>query len=188
MYALKNDRAVIDGTTTISMVDWVAKTVHEELTTLPFKSFFDDAPILVPVPKSSLMKPDTLWVPDMLAKALSKQGLGKVVQLLERVTPIRKSAQVNAWERPKAQEHFETMGVIQTITEPKKVLLMDDVITRGATVMGAANRLVDSYPNLQVQAFAAMRTQSDSFSYRGSHGACVGWVTLDQNGESFRRP
>jgi len=189
MYALKNDRLVqTSSSESISMIDWVARTVREELATLPFGSFFQGKPILVPVPKSSLTKPDTLWVSDRLANAMAKEGLGKVVQMLERVRPIRKSAQSSSWERPKAAEHFETMGVIQTISEPVSIVLVDDIITRGATILGAANRLVDSYPNVMIRAFAAMRTQSNSFYYQRDNGPCIGTVSLDQYGESFRRP
>lgn len=188
-YALKSDRYVQTSTSsTILMSDWVARTVSQERGTLPFGDFFESNPTLVPVPKSSLIAPNALWVPDRIAKALAKEGMGKVSRLLERVKPIRKSAQTDSWNRPTALEHFQTMGVVQTISEPEAVVLVDDVITRGATLMGAANRLLDSYPRLFVRAFAAMRTQSNRLSYKYDNGACVGTITLRPDGSTTRRP
>ena len=44
---------------------------------------------MVPVPSSCLAKPNTLWVPQILADALMKEGLGgSVVQCLVREEPI----------------------------------------------------------------------------------------------------
>jgi len=189
MYALKSDRYVQTSTlSSILMSDWVARTVNREKGSLPFGDFFESNPTLVPVPKSSLIAPNSLWVPDRIAKALAKEGVGKVSHLLERVKPIRKSAQTNSWNRPTAFEHFKTMGVVQTISEPEEVVLIDDVVTRGATLLGAANRLLDSYPRMRVRAFAAMRTQSSRISYMHDNGACIGTITLRSDGSTSRRP
>jgi hypothetical protein len=189
MLALKNDEYVQVGSAVMLMSDWVASEVKRRFATLQFGHFFRSNPILVPVPKSSLMTPGMLWVPDRLAKALVKNGIGKEVsRMLERTVPIRKAALSDSWARPTALEHFQTLSAIQTISKPNEILLIDDVVTRGATLLGAANRLLDSYPEATVRAFAAMRTQSSSFSFKNDSGSSTGIITLLANGNTQRRP
>lgn len=189
MYALKTDEYVQTSSATLLMSDWVAAEVRKNLASLPFGAFFQSSPILVPIPKSSLNTPNSLWVPDRLAKALVKEVIGKeVARLLERVTPIRKAARSDSWNRPTALEHFQTMGVVQTISRPEEIILVDDIVTRGATLLGAANRLLDSYPDARVRAFVAIRTQSNSFNFRNDKEPRVGMITLQRDGSTFRRP
>ena len=119
--------------------------------------FFDGKPVLVPVPRSSLAKSGRLWVPHNMAKALVKCGLGgEVVPCLVRRQEVRKSAWSRPEDRPTAAMHYDTMGV-ETISSPGKVLIVGDVVTRGATLMGAANRLRSEMPSAEIAAFAAMR-------------------------------
>lgn len=79
MLALKKDGFIVDNSddATILMSQWIAKTIKRNRAALPFASFFQPNTILVPVPKSSLMRPDTLWVPMRIASALAGMGLGK---------------------------------------------------------------------------------------------------------------
>ena len=93
MIALKRDQFV--NTPPILVSDWIAKRVQDKITELPFGQFFRSNIILVPVPKSSLMKPNTLWVPERIATALVALGLGKKVEsCLIRTKPIPRQHQV----------------------------------------------------------------------------------------------
>src|SRR4030042_4895511 len=88
MIKLKNDGFV--GEPPILMSQWVAQTIQRSRATLPFASFFQHNTTLVPIPKSSLMQPNTLWVPLRIAAALVGMGLGKeVAPYLIRATPVR---------------------------------------------------------------------------------------------------
>ncbi len=40
-------------------------------------------------------------------------------------------------------------------------VIVDDIVTRGATILGCANRLLEAFPEANVAAFAAIRTMSD---------------------------
>ena len=147
----------------IQMSHWIGSTIQKKVKSLPFASFFDQETSLVPVPRSSLMKPDTLWVPDRIASALVEKRLGKeVVQCLVRETPVPKAAWSDSSERPTPSRHFETIAVQGSIEDPppQKLVLVDDIVTRGATLLGSANRLLEAFPKARVRAFAAMRTIS----------------------------
>ncbi len=161
MFTIKNDGFLEQPP--MQMSQWIARAVQKNIKSLPFASFFEPNTALVPVPRSSLMKPDSLWVPDRIASALVERRLGKeVVRCLVRETPVPKAAWSDASDRPTPSRHFETIAVQGSIADPppEKFLLVDDIVTRGATLLGAANRLLEAFPKALVRAFAAMRTIS----------------------------
>ncbi len=161
MFTIKNDGFIEQPP--MQMSQWIARTIQKNIKSLPFASFFERGTVLVPVPRSSLMKPDSLWVPDRIASALVEKRLGKeVVRCLVRETPVPKAAWSDASERLTPSRHFETISVQGSIADPppEKFVLVDDIVTRGATLFGAANRLLEAFPKAQVRAFAAMRTIS----------------------------
>jgi hypothetical protein len=187
MIALKKDGFV--GQPPILMSQWVAQTIQRDRTTLPFASFFQPNTILVPTPKSSLMQPNTLWVPERIAAALVKIGLGReVVASLVRINPVRKAASSAPSERPIAVDHYESMIVQGRLSNPEEIVLVDDVVTRGASLLGAANRLADVFPKAHIRAFAAMRTISNPLEFEKVHDPCVGTIELRDSGDTLRRP
>ncbi|HIH88537.1 TPA: phosphoribosyltransferase [Candidatus Bathyarchaeota archaeon] len=187
MHAIKGDRYV--DTPPVLMSQWIAKTIAKNRTNLPFASYFQPDTILVPVPNSSLMQPDTLWVPHRIADALMGQGLGReVVQCLARITPVNKSATSQPSQRPTPQTHYESLAVQGRLSEPRNILLVDDIITRGSTILGSANRLADLYPQANIKAFAAMRTMSNATDFKNFYDSCVGTIQLRQSGDTLRRP
>lgn len=187
MLYLKKDSYVEDPP--ILMSQWVAKTILNNLATLEFASFFQPNTILVPTPKSSLMRPNTLWVPERIAKALVKVGLGKeVLSCLFRRTPVPKAARSAPHMRPTTAKHYETIGIHVGLSPPDEILLVDDIVTRGATLLGAANRLADAFPNTRIRAFAAMRTISNPNEFTKLYDPCVGTITLQPAGDTLRRP
>ena len=187
MIALKKDGFV--GEPPILMSRWVAQTIQRNITALPFASFFQPNTILVPTPKSSLMQPNTLWVPERIATALVRMGLGKeVVSCLVRDKPVPKAALSVPNERSTTVEHYESMRVQGRLSRPDEILLVDDVITRGATLLGAANRLADVFPQTRIRAFAAMRTISNQDEFDKLYVPCVGTIELRESGDTLRRP
>jgi hypothetical protein len=193
MQNLKNDLA--SSNPPIVMSRRISNVLKERMETLPFAHFFKVNPILVPVPNSTLMRPDALWVPRRLANALVLDGLGlAVAECLKRVLPLRKSATSSAGDRPKAYQHYASLEVQKMLSESKEILLVDDIVTRGATILGAANKLIDVYPEAHIRAFAAMRTispmrtMSPPQRFRSINEPCVGEITLRDDGEAFRRP
>ncbi len=187
MYLLKKDG--FTGTPPILMSEWIAKITQEKMMELPFASFFGSNTILVPAPRSSLMQPNSLWVPERIATALVKRGIGKSVSAcLTRKTAVPKAAFCAPQDRPTAADHYTSIFVQGGLAEPDEILLIDDVVTRGATLIGAANRLADSFPRTHIRAFAAVRTISNASEFQRIYNPCVGTIDLLETGESFRTP
>lgn len=187
MYVLKRDGFISQPQTLMS--EWIAQTIRQKMPELPFASFFQPNTILIPIPKSSLMQRNTLWVPERIATALVKIGVGKsATSCLVRAKPVRKSAFCTSAERPMALEHYETMSVQGSLSPPEEILLIDDIVTRGATLLGAANRLLDAFPQTRIRAFAAMRTISNPNEFEKVYFPCAGTIDLTDWGETFRSP
>lgn len=186
MRLLKGDEFVLKPP--ILMSSFISDVIKRDFAKLPFAHYFETNPILVPTPNSSLTRPGTLWVPQRLASALVQRGLGKdVVECLKRVTPLQKAATSLAEDRPKAAQHYASMQVQKMLSEPEEILLIDDVVTRGATLLGAANKMADAFPSARIRAFAAMRTISRPSDFVATYDPQMGTIELVGNG-TLRRP
>lgn len=189
MSDLKNDRYIMVDSRQILMSKYLAEGIKKRLGSLSFAEYFKVNPILIPAPKSSLMKSHTLWVPQRLADALVVEGLGKNVKsLLQREKPVVRSSTSLPKDRPKAIDHYNSMAIKETLDNPSEILLVDDVITRGATLLGAANKLQDSFPNAKIRAFAFMRTIGKSDKFVSIIDPCKGKITLRDDGNTIRDP
>jgi len=185
MKSLKNDEFVSNPP--ILMSDFISRLFKKSIK-LPFVYFFKNNPILIPIPRSSLMRPGTLWVPQRLANALIQKGFGRdVVECLKRVKPLPKAATSLAQDRPKASQHYDSIEIQRILSQPEEILLIDDIITRGATTIGIANKLANYYPKTRIRVFAAMRTISPPFVFKAIYDPCIGTITINGN-ETFRRP
>lgn len=191
MIALKNERFVEDPTNAkvVLMSEWVAETIKRDRATLPFTSFFQPNTILVPTPKSSLMRPGTLWVPARIASALAEIGLGKeVLPCLTRIKSVPKAASSLPKDRPTLDEHYKSLRGEGTLSELDEIVLVDDIVTRGATLLGAANILADAFPKTRIRAFAVMRTISNPGEFNKLYAPVVGTIELRESGDTLRRP
>jgi predicted amidophosphoribosyltransferase len=190
MLAIKGDTFV--GHPPIPMSDWIANVIRERMSSLPFAHFFQPDLVLVPVPKSSLMQPHTLWVPLRIATALAKICAGSQVDpCLIRTTAVRKAALSKAPERPKPKEHYDSLRVQQRVSgpPPKEILLVDDIITRGSTLIGSASRLAEAFPGTRIRAFGAMTTISRPSDFVSLSKALIGSIQYRPSSEdTLRRP
>ena len=170
------------------MSQLVAEKIKLGIDKLPFKHFLGPRVSLVPVPKSSLIKENSLWVPKELAKALSNQGLGGFYPCLKRIFPLQKSSYSIPSNRPKPLDHYNSIKCQPLINKPEEILLIDDVITRGSTLLGCASRIKEIFPSVPIRAFAALRTISDPDDFIKIEDPCIGKITLNENGWTHRRP
>jgi hypothetical protein len=191
MARIKNDYFVteIERQKTILTSDFIAAKIKQNLDQLAFKHFFGQNVALVPIPRSSLITNDTLWVPDRLAQALQKSGLGTRQCLLTRVRTVNRSSQSAPKDRPSPNEHYNSLSAKKELEIPEQIVLVDDVITRGHTMMGAAWRIQDIYPNTPIFGFAAMRAIHNIALFKNWYDPVVGTVNYRlQEGDCIRSP
>lgn len=162
----------------ISISQLVAKRVLERVREGEFPGIFGADVTAVPVPSSSLKKPGSLSIPRDLAVALQEVGLvGEVLDLVERHEALPKSATSRAQDRSKAADHYRSLTVVRNLLPPTAILLVDDVVTRGATLVGTAGRIQEAYPGVPIRAFAAMRAISEPEHFRALVDPVVGVIT-----------
>lgn len=153
-----------------------------------FPGFFGADVTLVAVPGRAPLAPGASSRTQSLCEALLRCGLAReVAALLERVEPVRKSAYAAPVERPLAEEHYATMAVTSILLPPSRVLLVDDVVTRGATLLGAASRMRDAFPDCDVRGFALVRTESFD-EITEVRDPRVGTIEMARTGKAMRRP
>ena len=184
---LKKDQYLPDLKNYVSIISVLE--LKKRIYNMNFINYFSADSVLVPVPGNSMRRPNTIWVPKRLAEALIHEGLGgSVSTCLERLIPIKKSSTSKGKERPKPIEHYKSLSVQTLIDPPSKIVLIDDVITSGSTLLGAANKLADAFPNSQIRAFAFVRTITNPADFHKFIDPCKGSITLCSNGRTARRP
>lgn len=177
---------------------WLETTGHGH-----FAPAFGSQVVFVPVPGSAPVQ-HADWVGERLAWCLKLLGLAEVVwPVLRRRYAVRKSAFAAAGERPSVLEHYASfavdrslcggnsardgVAVRETRRTELRLTLVDDVITRGRTLLAAAGRLRESFPGAQIRAFALVRTLGPGETLRQILDPCEGevrWVS----GDARRRP
>jgi predicted amidophosphoribosyltransferase len=121
-------------------------------------ALFSGGAVLVPVPGSAASA-SAPWVAAQLAAALREVGLGhRLWTGLRRQVGVRKSATSPAAGRPSVREHYESFAVARPAMPASRIVLIDDVITKGRTLLAAAARLQAELPHADIRAFALIRT------------------------------
>lgn len=152
--------------------------------------FFDSSDVLIAVPGSEPRDPTAHCVASLLAEALVREGLaGAHWQCIRRVQPVRKSARSAPGERPTTERHYESLAVeiTQVAGDPARMTLVDDVVTRGRTLLAAATRLHDAFPNARIQGFALLRTMGFAPRVDRLWDPCIGEITW-RGGDARRNP
>lgn len=153
------------------------------------ESILSSQATLVPAPPHGLIKGDGLWVPKNLAKALVRVGLGASCQeLLHRARPVTKAATARPAQRPTASEHAESLAVQPQVETPGRIVIVDDVVTRGATLLGCAEVLERAFPDTEIVGFAAVRCISSPDEFSVIDAPVIGTIRLTPDGSTLRRP
>lgn len=137
-----------------------AGRVRQQAIELPlFADFFAGSDLLIPIPGSAPQGRRTRWVAEHLALAMVREGIGRrVMPLLRRVSAVRKSATAPAGARPTVTRHYDSFAVERCEPAPDRIVLVDDVITKGRTLLAAAARVHEAFPSARISAFALVRT------------------------------
>lgn len=170
-----------------SVLDLTAQRLHESGAAW-IGEYFGANTVLVPVPGSSPMKnPKSLWVPRDICQVFVARGFAKEVSTcLERSHAVPKSAFSIPTERPKPSLHFASFAISRSLFAPRRITLVDDVITRGATLIAAASRLSEAFPGCEIRAFAIIRTMT-RVEVDAILAPCTGVITYNAATDSSRR-
>ena len=115
--------------------------------------------VLVPVPGSA-RSGAAPWAAFRLAVALSEVGFAlRIWPGLRRQYSVTKSATAPSAARPTVHQHHDSFAVMRTTVAMRRIVLIDDVITKGRTLLAAAARLRGELPYAEIRAFALIRTQ-----------------------------
>ena len=125
----------------------------------PIREFISGDRHLVPIPGSGRTAPENFWGPKLICEALHGAGLGaSSLPILNRATGVPKSAFARPGERPPPSRHYETMTAEVDLTTPLRLTLVDDVLTKGSTAIGAALRIKHELPDADILVLAVFRT------------------------------
>jgi hypothetical protein len=159
--AIKNDSFIGNQ----PAIRYAALRLREEIPKhAALQSCFSGHLVLVPVPRSAPLVTGGLWPSMKLCQAMQVEGIASMVlPLLERQTAVPKSATAAAGQRPGPQQHYDSLAVDPNrplLSPQHHLVIVDDVVTRGATFFGAYARLSELYSNVPISCFALIRTMS----------------------------
>ncbi len=168
-----------------------ALRVRQQASELPLLTgFFDATDVLVPVPGSEAWDSGVVSVTEHLAAALVRAGLGQAAWAgLRRARAVGKSATAAPGERPTVARHYDSfvVGRMDSLCERPHFVLIDDVVTKGRTLLAAAARLQEAYPCARVRAFALLRTMGLVPEVNRLLDPCVGEIRW-RAGDAHRSP
>jgi hypothetical protein len=151
--------------------------------------FFPTAAVLVPVPRSIPSAGRVATASERLAVALLNRGLGQQIWFgLHRIRAVRKSATAAPGARPSLRTQFDTMVFDRAhVRGISHVVLVDDVVTKGRTLLAAAMRLRETFPHIDIRGFALLRTMGYATVFDQFLMPCIGKIEW-KGGDARRNP
>lgn len=143
---------------------------------------------LVPAPRSAPLVEGALWPARRIAEQLFAHGFGsRVLPCLERARAVQTSHYAQPGQRPGPMDHYESLRVLPDLEPAFRITVVDDVITRGATLLAAASRLAEAYPTAEIRGFAVVRTMGYAEDIEEITDLATGTVSFGY-GRAIREP
>jgi hypoxanthine phosphoribosyltransferase len=83
--------------------------------------------------------------------------------------------------------HYDSFAIERVTELPRHVVLIDDVVTKGRTLLAAAARVQEAFPNAEIRAFALLRTMGLVQGVEQLLDPCVGEIRW-RAGDAHRTP
>jgi predicted amidophosphoribosyltransferase len=174
-----------------ALVPLYARCVLRQAALMPvFGEFFRAIDVLIPIPASEPSRANQDYLPDRLAAAFVAEGLASTAwKGLRRVRAVAKSATAAPGRRPTVLAHYESLSVVSGSDLPNdaRLLLIDDVVTKGRTLLAAAIRLHEVFPRAHIAAFALLRTLGFKDHLEQLLEPCIGRIGWHA-GDAHRNP
>jgi hypothetical protein len=169
------------------MIKYAARVRQQLEPASQLAGFFLSGDVLVPVPRCA-PKVGGTWVAAELARALVREGVGSATWPgLHRVSAVNKSATAAKSCRPTVTRHYESFRLEALRFGPGSVVLIDDVVTKGRTLLAAAARVREAFPDAHIRAFALVRTMGLISGIKAVLEPCRGEICW-RNGDAQRNP
>lgn len=154
--AIKNDKPLLQKELG---PDYLARVFVDRCRDSPLESFLGRGDLLVPIPRSSPPpKGGAPWPAQRIALALHKQGLGEGVYLLLERFRATVSASRDGGARLPSIHTDSTRVLLEQLLPANRIVLVDDVVSSGATALGMARCLDQALPETEICLLAAART------------------------------
>ena len=156
-----------------------------------FSDFFGAEVLVLPVPGHAPIRDGSSWPIQDLAIALEKYSMCQARSWLQRTKRVQKSAFADPGQRPTSLDHYSSISLYpdSSLFRPAKITVLDDVVTRGATLYGCVRRVRDAFPDAEVVAFAVVRTLSNvPLIDKMIHPVEEGTIRSDLSGSTLREP
>gem|GEM_PF-428221 len=157
-----------------SIVEFLSSRVEQAFVGYPALSslFTGKRIVLVPVPRANPMKsPSSSWPALWICKEILEHVISKphvtprLAVLLKRTSPVP-PARTGKTDERRPSKQFATMAVDQSqlkrhfpkIKAGDVVVLVDDIVTSGSTIMASAWHVKSCLPSVEVRAFTLFRT------------------------------
>jgi hypothetical protein len=181
-------RALLKAGNAGFMLKYALRVRQQVTDTPPLAGFFGNSDVLVPVPGCAPSMTGALWAAEHLAVALVNEGLGGAAWPgLRRVRAVRKSATAAPGERPTVNLHYESFLIERPAIPLERIVLIDDVVTKGRTLLAAASRVHEVFPSAQIRAFALVRTMGLASGVQQLLDPCKGEIRW-RSGDAHRSP
>jgi hypothetical protein len=147
----------------------------------------DSSRCLVPLPGHAPAEKTERRVTHDICGELRRNGFGgSFLHCVERRIAIPKSSFSATADRATPETHFRSMTAFPVSARPDRITLVDDVVTKGATAIGAAWAIRTILPDVEIALFAlAHTTYSPGDSLLDPR---VGFIEVDENGAARRNP
>ena len=181
-------RALLKAGDASFMLKYALRVRQQVTDSPPLAGFFGASDVLVPVPGCAPSMTGGLWTAKHLAVALVNEGLGGASWPgLRRVHAVRKSATAAPGDRPTVNLHYESFVIERPAAPPERIVLIDDVVTKGRTLLAAASRVHEAFPGAQIRAFALVRTMGLIPGVQQLLDPCKGEIRW-RSGDAHRSP
>ncbi len=151
------------------------------------QQFLNSNVTLVPVPRSAPLAKNALWPAKVIADVLVSNGYGcEARAIIERISPLPKSSTVPGHERPLIHEHKKSLKLNADMFELDEITLVDDVITKGSTIVASADLLAEHFIGAKIRVFAMFRTLGFQTEIEKVVDPFVGTIIGYESRKSFR--